>query len=148
MICPVCENPMVVLELHQIEIDHCLHCGGIWLDAGELELLLDTDEDRARLREILIEDDSVKEKKYGCPICNKKMSKVFVGEEKKILIDKCERNHGLWLDKGELEEVIELSTKNKEGKIIHLLKQMFESSAGGRLASGSKLSSKNNGGSK
>jgi Zn-finger nucleic acid-binding protein len=138
MICPACENQMVVLELDQIEIDHCLHCGGIWLDAGELELLLDTDEDRERLKSFLIEDDSVKEKKYPCPICNKKMTKVFVGEEKKILIDKCKKNHGLWLDKGELEDVIELSSQNREGKIIHLLKQMFESN----------LSSKNNGGSK
>lgn len=138
MICPVCENPMVVLELDQIEIDHCLHCGGIWLDAGELEILLDTDEDRARLREILIEEDSVKEKKYPCPICNKKMQKVYVGEERKILIDKCKRNHGLWLDKGELEEVIKLSSENKEGKIIKLLTQMFNS----------KLSANKNGGSK
>ena len=138
MICPVCNNPMVVLELDLIEIDHCLHCGGIWLDAGELELLLETDEDRARLRDLLIKTDSVNEKKYPCPICNKKMDKVFVGEEKKILIDKCKKNHGLWLDKGELEQVIELSSRNREGKIIHLLKQMFES----------KLSSNNNGGSK
>ena len=138
MICPVCENPMVVLELDQIEIDHCLICGGIWLDSGELELLLDTDEDRSRLREILIEEDSVKEKKYPCPICNKKMQKVYVGEERKILIDKCKRNHGLWLDRGELEEVIELSTQNREGKIIQLLTQMFKS----------KLSANKNGGSK
>ena len=138
MICSVCENPMVVLELDQIEIDHCLHCGGIWLDAGELEILLDTDEDRVRLREILIEEDSVKEKKYPCPICNKKMQKVYVGEERKILIDKCKRDHGLWLDKGELEEVIKLSSENKEGKIIKLLTQMFKS----------KLSANKNGGSK
>jgi len=138
MICPVCENPMVVLELDQIEIDHCLHCGGIWLDAGELELLLESDEDRARLRDFLIEDDSVNEKKYSCPICNKKMKKVFVGEEKKILIDQCKRNHGLWLDKGELEDVIELSTQNREGKIIHLLKQMFESNLPSNINGGSK----------
>ena len=132
MICPVCENPMVELELDQIEIDHCLHCGGIWLDTGELELLLETDEDRERLKNFLIEDGSVIEKKYPCPICNKKMTKVFVGEEKKILIDRCKKNHGLWLDKGELESVIELSSQNRESKIINLLKQMFESSAGGR----------------
>ncbi len=24
-----------------LEIDHCTACGGVWLDAGELELLLD-----------------------------------------------------------------------------------------------------------
>ena len=136
MICPVCKNSMVVLELDQIEIDHCLNCGGIWLDAGELELLLETDEERERFVKMLVEGDTVTEKKYPCPICNKKMGKVFVGEEKKILIDKCKRNHGLWLDKGELEQVIELSSKYREGKIIQLLKKMFESS------------SKNNGGDK
>ena len=38
------------------------------------------------------------------------MKKVFVGEEKKIVIDKCKKNHGLWLDKGELQKVIELSS--------------------------------------
>ena len=131
MICPICENPLVILELDQIEIDHCLNCGGIWLDAGELELLLVTDKERERFIKLLIEAESVNEKKYPCPICNKKMGKVFVGEEKKILIDKCKRNHGLWLDKGELEAVIELSSQNREGKIIQLLKHMFKLSAGG-----------------
>ena len=87
---------------------------------------------------LLIEESLVKEKSYRCPICSKKMKKVFVGEERKILIDKCKNNHGLWLDKGELESVIELSSKNRDSKIIHLLKQMFESN----------ISFKNNGGSK
>lgn len=138
MNCPVCKNSMVVLELEQIEIDHCLSCSGIWLDAGELELLLETEEERSRLLNLLIEDSNVREKSYRCPICSKKMKKVFVGKERKILIDKCKKNHGLWLDKGELELVIELSSNDRESKIIHLLKQMFES----------KVSFKNNGGSK
>ncbi len=54
-----------MLELDQIEIDHCLSCGGIWLDAGEIELLLETEQERARLLRILIEDNSVKEKKIS-----------------------------------------------------------------------------------
>jgi hypothetical protein len=122
---------MIVLELEQIEIDYCASCEGIWFDAGELELLLETEQERARFLKLLLEDSSVKEKSYRCPICNKKMKKVFVGEEKKILIDKCKRNHGLWLDKGELVSVIELSSQNRDSKIIHLLKQMFETSARG-----------------
>ncbi len=132
MICPVCKNSMVVLELEQVEIDYCTNCEGIWLDAGELELLLETEQERARFSNLLIEDSSVKEKSYRCPICSKKMGKVFVGEKRKILIDKCKKNHGLWLDKGELESVIKLSSQNRDSKIIHLFKQMFETSAGGR----------------
>ena len=138
MICPVCKNTTVVLELEQIEIDYCASCGGIWFDAGELELLLETEQERARLLNLLIEDSSVKEKSYRCPICSKKMKKVFVGEEKKILIDKCKKNHGLWLDKGELVSVIELSSQNRDSKIINLLKKMFET----------KISLNNNGGNK
>jgi len=127
MNCPVCKDSMIVLELEQVEIDYCTSCEGIWLDAGEIELLLETEQERARFSNLLIEDSSVKEKSYRCPICSKKMEKVFVGEKRKILIDKCKKNHGLWLDKGELESVIKLSSQNKDSKIINLFKQMFES---------------------
>jgi Zn-finger nucleic acid-binding protein len=138
MICPVCQEPMVVLELDKIEIDHCINCGGIWLDEGELELLLETEEERNRLKDLFKEARSVKEKSYPCPRCGKRMNKVFVGEERKVIIDKCKKNHGLWFDQGELQKVVEIDTGNSNGKIIKLLNQMFEN----------KLSSKNDGGSK
>jgi Zn-finger nucleic acid-binding protein len=131
MNCPVCKDSMVVLELEQVEVDYCTSCGGIWLDAGELELLLETEQERARLISLLIEDNTIKEKSYACPICSRKMKKVFVGEERKILIDKCKKNHGLWFDKGELKKVVEFGSENKQNKIINLLKEMFENSAGG-----------------
>jgi Zn-finger nucleic acid-binding protein len=126
MICPVCKEPMVVLELDQVEIDHCSGCGGIWLDAGELELLLETEEERARLKNLFKDAKSVKERSYRCPICGKRMSKVFVGEENKVLIDKCRKNHGLWFDEGELQKVIEIDTENRDNKIINLLNAMFD----------------------
>ena len=34
--CPACKKPMIALELEGIEIDHCLDCGGTWLDSGEI----------------------------------------------------------------------------------------------------------------
>ena len=40
MDCPVCKNAMITCELYEVEIDYCLQCSGIWLDAGELEMLL------------------------------------------------------------------------------------------------------------
>ena len=39
MDCPVCKVPMVVLEWDAVEVDFCTGCRGIWLDAGEIELL-------------------------------------------------------------------------------------------------------------
>lgn len=126
MLCPVCKEPMVVLELNEIEIDFCTSCDGIWLDSGELELMFDTEAESKNLIESLHEDSDHPEEQYKCPICNKKMAKVHVGDEKEILIDKCKKDHGLWFDKGELKTVIEYGSK-EENKIINLLKEMFES---------------------
>ena len=49
MDCPVCEVPMIVFELEEIETDYCTECKGIWLDAGELEILLEDAEATQRL---------------------------------------------------------------------------------------------------
>ncbi len=126
MNCPVDNMPMIVLELEQIEIDYCTHCGGIWLDSGELELMIDNNEERKYINSIFKQDLKSEEKSYKCPRCSKKMSKVSVGNNGEVLIDKCPKNHGLWFDKGELEKVLLLGLKGKENKIISLLKQMFE----------------------
>ena len=51
MDCPVCKNSaMIVLELDEVEVDYCTECEGIWLDEGELELLLG---DEARAKEVI-----------------------------------------------------------------------------------------------
>jgi len=131
MNCPVCKEPLVVLELEQIEVDYCTGCKGIWLDAGELELLLETNEERSGLINLFKEATPEKEKSHDCPICGKHMQKFYVGEQEKVLVDKCKKNHGLWFDNGELQKVVEFGSENKENKIISLLKEMFENSARG-----------------
>ena len=37
MRCPKCGEPLKSRSFQKIEIDQCTGCGGIWLDAGELE---------------------------------------------------------------------------------------------------------------
>ncbi len=49
MNCPVCRDPMVVLEWDRVEIDHCPSCNGTWLDRGELELLLESNEEKNQI---------------------------------------------------------------------------------------------------
>jgi uncharacterized protein len=39
MKCPKCGNDLKEITSNQVAIDVCHSCGGIWLDAGELELL-------------------------------------------------------------------------------------------------------------
>ncbi len=128
MDCPVCKNAMITLELTDVEIDHCTDCGGIWLDAGELELLLgDPEKSKQLLDSFKIDSDST-ENRRKCPICLKKMQKIIIGQSKPILlIDKCTRGDGLWFDKGELQDILNRAQLDKDNKIQKLLADMFGS---------------------
>ena len=128
MDCPVCENAMITLMLNDVEIDFCTDCSGIWLDAGELELLLDNPGQSKQLLDSFQVDPNCKEKPVKCPICFKKMKKVIVGQSTPpLLIDKCKKGDGLWFDKGELSEICNNAELDKDNKIQKLLTEMFGS---------------------
>ena len=65
---------MVILELNEVEIDFCTGCNGIWLDSGELDLLLEDAEERGTLKPggtIIANEDTFDERnlaKAGYPI--------------------------------------------------------------------------------
>ena len=37
--CPKCEGTLVEVGFENVQVDRCDTCGGVWLDAGELETL-------------------------------------------------------------------------------------------------------------
>ena len=126
MDCPVCKNAMIVLELAEVEVDYCTACSGIWLDAGELELLLDNSEQAKQLLDSFEVDWKCPEKRRKCPICLKKMYKIVVGTSAPApLIDKCPKGHGLWFDKGELQDIVDRAELDKDSKIQQLLADFF-----------------------
>lgn len=129
MHCPHCRQAMIVLELHEVEIDYCPQCMGIWLDAGELELLLGVPEKTQKLLGAFREASLCSEKPRHCPLCDKKMKKVHVGTGPQApLIDACRNNQGLWFDRGELAQIIERGTLDPDHKVIRLLADMFKAS--------------------
>ena len=126
MDCPVCKNAMITFELEEVEVDYCTTCAGIWLDAGELELLLGSSEQAEQLLNSFKIDKNCTEKARKCPICLKKMQKILVGDSKPtLLLDKCPKDDGLWFDKGELQDVISRATLDKANKIQKLLTDIF-----------------------
>jgi Zn-finger nucleic acid-binding protein len=110
MICPVCKYAMAVVEYHNIELDYCNSCKGVWFDSGELELLLESqglEETKVFLDGILNSQEAASsEKKRNCPLCGHKMKKTAIGGQPEILIDICRDKHGLWLDGGEVTQLI------------------------------------------
>jgi len=43
MKCPKCGSDLTERERHDVKVDVCTDCGGMWLDAGELDLLRQAD---------------------------------------------------------------------------------------------------------
>ncbi|MCB9250210.1 MAG: zf-TFIIB domain-containing protein [Ignavibacteriales bacterium] len=117
---------MIVLEFEEIETDFCTNCEGIWLDAGELELLLENSSEKDELIKSFSKAKKNKKKKRRCPICHKKMEKTRVSDDKDIVLDECKHGHGLWFDKGEILEVIKEGSVNKHNSIIQVLEDMYK----------------------
>jgi Zn-finger nucleic acid-binding protein len=126
MDCPVCKSAMITMELAEAEVDYCTGCKGVWLDAGELEMLLDDDGKAKMLIDSFSKDTTTTEKPKQCPICDKKMEKIIVGHEKPmLLIDRCSKGDGLWFDSGELNSIIARAKLDEHNKITQLLADMF-----------------------
>ncbi len=122
MNCPACKNPMIILELNQVEIDYCTACKGIWLDRGELDLIFSTSE-KKEIAKLFSVKNNLDEIKRRCPNCKKKMDKVEF-ENTGIIIDRCSEDHGVWFDSGELKSILK-TAEEQNSKIINMLKEMF-----------------------
>lgn len=106
MLCPNCNEPLLVLEYEHVEVDYCDDCRGVWLDPEELALLFEGEGAwQAALRPASGES-LVKERSKHCPICRTVMHKREAGGTMPVITDLCPKGHGLWLDAGELHALI------------------------------------------
>jgi Zn-finger nucleic acid-binding protein len=115
--CPACQIPMTSLNVGLREvflIEQCPRCQGLFFDLNELQTLLD--DGVARVHEVdhqlltALSNQSVKtETKISykpCPDCQELMNRVNFGPRSGVVVDRC-RNHGVWLDAGELRRLLE-----------------------------------------
>ena len=105
-----------MVEYSDIELDWCPECGGLWFDSGEMELLArKTTDDPGEGGLCLTEPARTDEERLKCPLCRKKMDKRLLGHPNPVIADACPNCDGLWLDKGELEQVLGQSTDTPSG---------------------------------
>lgn len=114
LVCPRCAGAMATVGTGQgVEIDQCLECGAIWLDAGELEQIVAGQEPgdaptptmgalRSKMREVLPPAEPVKYRE--CPRCKQIMRRTNFGTISGVVVDECPR-HGVLLDPGELQAI-------------------------------------------
>jgi Zn-finger nucleic acid-binding protein len=127
MKCPTCGHILIVVEYDGIEVDHCQKCGGVWLDKGELELLIEKEYTGVSIKPTSLRQEGGnffrwfrgmnEERRRLCPVCGRKMRKVTVMG---VIIDECNKD-GLWLDAGELNTIIEgFSGEDSELNLQHV----------------------------
>jgi Zn-finger nucleic acid-binding protein len=97
-------SEMLSQTIEGVEIDRCPSCRGIWLDANELEKLLEADP-----RELLQEDRTSEAdrqdsgRRLQCPRCEgTQLIKLNSRLRPGTILDSCTVCYGTWLDAGEL----------------------------------------------
>ena len=131
MNCPACKDPMIVLDYNSVEIDYCVSCQGIWLDAGEIELLFGDAEACGRFIRGGNPALARGEKPRRCPQCGKKMAKAVTGGARPIVYDRCGRGDGLWFDKGELAAILAQGNPPEDSQpVTDFLREVFSGGSG------------------
>ena len=115
--CPQCRAPMESLNVghrSRFFIEKCTRCHGLFFDLNELHALLD--DAVAPAYEInyplltavgAASPAPARAAAYvPCPDCGKLMNRVRFGERSGVVVDRC-RDHGIWLEGGELRRLME-----------------------------------------
>jgi Zn-finger nucleic acid-binding protein len=115
--CPRCDIALKTIDLKvngQFLIERCDTCLGLFFDPGELEALLEAEVanvfaiDRSGLEVVNNErsPDHFGISYIKCPVCTKLMNRVNFGVKSGVIVDRC-KEHGAWLDGGELRQLFE-----------------------------------------
>jgi Zn-finger nucleic acid-binding protein len=106
--CVKCTSVLDRATFEGLEVDLCPHCGGLWLDRGEITRAArlpegELDRLRGHLSATTIESPPEPSHPVPCPACEGKLSEVILGN---VHVDYCGTCHGIFLDRGELEEAL------------------------------------------
>ncbi|HZU98792.1 MAG TPA: zf-TFIIB domain-containing protein [Planctomycetota bacterium] len=130
--CPRCQVTLQPEKYEGVAIEFCDTCWGYWVGRLEFETILTSkgehfsrDERKVASRAPAHEGDR---KMLTCVKCGKLMSKIAVEDDGMVafLVDYC-RDHGLWLDTGEIKRAQILDEKT--GAVRKALRASFDRAA-------------------
>lgn len=109
--CPHCAAVLDAYKLHGMKFEGCPKCKGLWLVKDELRKLKNKVEDGS-LRWLNVEIENIEKTAVvstnrPCVKCKTvKMVSVIFGKSR-VVVDWCPQCHGVWLNRGEFEEITE-----------------------------------------
>ena len=106
MNCPKCDSPFETVTFHEIEVERCQGCNGLWFDMMEKEDLLKIEGSEA----IDIGSEQVSEQYRDqvnilCPQCGVAMIPMVDKEQSHIRYESCQSCYGAFFDAGEFRDL-------------------------------------------
>ena len=114
--CPVCKTQLKTINIGEklpLYIERCDSCYGVFFDTNELEEMIEFSVKGSQNVDLIKLFQITENPRYidiivyrNCPVCKKKMNrKNFMGQSG-VITDIC-AEHGVWLDSGELRQIME-----------------------------------------
>ena len=112
VLCPRCDRPLQGAVRFGTRIDHCGFCGGVWLDGGELTVLLAQPIDSLRRLDEELHANAGFRGRDGhgmlvCPVCRATLEQKPFASAGGALLDSCMYCRGVWADAGEFARIAE-----------------------------------------
>ncbi len=147
-VCPACKSNLSVYSIYKTKFEGCPKCKGVFLDKDELRKLKDA-ADKGSWRTLRWMDDEVDaiEKSRAmpsnrsCPKCSGDGRAMMVATcfgDSKIMLDWCPKCHGVWLDRNELQQIIDsvrqelknLSSEEMKRQVVEEIKEIWSGPEG------------------
>jgi hypothetical protein len=134
MNCPNDNEALEKVLFHNVEVDYCPKCLGIWFDKDELRQAKDDKDKQLNWVDVDLWRDKAKfqvsRTDKHCPVCRAGLQEVkYDGSKTKV--DFCKMCQGVWLDRGEFKQIINYLKSKSDYEILHhyaknLVTQLWE----------------------
>jgi len=122
MFCPNDNEQLEKILFHDVEVDYCPRCLGIWFEKDELRYAKDLKDEKLNWVDVdLWRDKSrfeISKSHKHCPVCRVALIETRY-DESKTKIDFCKMCGGIWLDRGEFKQIINYLKNKSDYEILH-----------------------------
>ena len=101
--CPECAQRFVIVQVGNIAVDYCTRCKGCFFDPGELMAITHQPRDIPAL------NPTHRHSRLRCPVCGEVMWETTFQRNQNLLVDRCPKGHGIYLQHGELERALRVA---------------------------------------
>jgi len=122
MNCPNDKEQLEKILFHDVEVDYCPKCLGIWFDKDELRQAKDDKDKQLNWVDFDLWRDKARfHVSHGdrhCPVDRTMLQEVKY-DGSKTRVDFCKMCEGVWLDRGEFKQIINYLKSKSDYEILH-----------------------------